>query len=345
MSGPEGWIAAAADWSDDRFAALQDLVFQGVVSPILYDLGFAHRLEEAYTATGAALAAAVGLVALRLLLIPLERLWPVEARGPARAVAADVAYTLIHRLGFFGLLVFALTDPAEIALQRAALAFGFDGGTLTDAVPWLRETPAAALAVCLVATDFTLYWIHRAQHASAVWWSLHALHHSQRHMTMWTDDRQHLLDSLVIALVLIAVGTIVGTPPASYAWVGVLTGLVEGLSHANLRLDFGPVGGRLLVSPRYHRTHHALVEPGPGPGPGPRLPRYSNFATLFPVWDWLFGTADFRRDDYRPTGIVNDPFGDGLIRQQIAGLRQLARALARKIGGARKASAMTLPNA
>jgi len=49
----------------------------------------------------------------------------------------------------------------------------------------------------IVLDDFTGYWIHRAQHHFNWWWSLHSLHHAQRQMTMWSDNRNHLLDDLL----------------------------------------------------------------------------------------------------------------------------------------------------
>lgn len=305
----------------DGFLWLQDRVWELVVQPLVYALGFAAYIEDAYTATGTLLMGAVGVVAMVLLLVPLERSRAVEAPGPWRAVAADVAYTLIHRLGLFGLIAFAFTDPVEIAVTHGLIALGLPRGSLLDSVPLLRDWPGLELAVYVLVLDFVLYWVHRGQHGLAAWWALHALHHSQRHMTLWSNDRNHLLDDALIALVMVVVGTLVGLPPADYAWFAVALGLVESLSHANARLDFGPLGERLLVSPRYHRAHHAI-----GDYANAEM-RSCNFAVLFPVWDMLFGTADFRRDHYPATGIMDDDFGDGLLRQQAAGLRRLVRLL------------------
>jgi sterol desaturase/sphingolipid hydroxylase (fatty acid hydroxylase superfamily) len=55
-----------------------------------------------------------------------------------------------------------------------------------------------------------------------------------------------------------------------------------------------------------------------------------NFAVLFPVWDILFGTADFR-SAVQPTGIRDQldgrDYGRGFLSQQWLGLVRMKRAL------------------
>jgi hypothetical protein len=81
----------------------------------------------------------------------------------------------------------------------------------------------------------------------------------------------------------------------------------------------------LLVSPRYHRWHHALDLPGG------RQYRYGcNFAVLFPVWDQLFATQ-YRGQAMPACGIRHGPLPEsaaqsGFWRQQYEGLCALAAA-------------------
>lgn len=73
------------------------------------------------------------------------------------------------------------------------------------------------------------------------------------------------------------------------------------------------------MSPRYHRLHHGIGHEGAARG--------CNFATLFPVWDMLFGTAHFERA-YPPTGIRDQldgrDYGQGFWSQQWLALRRMA---------------------
>lgn len=94
----------------------------------------------------------------------------------------------------------------------------------------------------------------------------------------------------------------IGVPPGQFIAVVVCGQLLESLPHANLRLHFGAVGERLLVSPRFHRLHHSIGLGHESQGPG-SLGGH-NFAVLFPVWDLVFGTANFE-NHYDPTGICD----------------------------------------
>ena len=73
------------------------------------------------------------------------------------------------------------------------------------------------------------------------------------------------------------------------------------------------------------RVHHAIGFGHEGPARG------CNFASLLPIWDILFGTADFS-PIYPATGIRDQlagaRYGDGFFGQQWLGLRRLALSLA-----------------
>jgi sterol desaturase/sphingolipid hydroxylase (fatty acid hydroxylase superfamily) len=151
-----------------------------------------------------------------------------------------------------------------------------------------------------VVFDFIHYLIHRGQHQLHRWWSLHSLHHSQRQMTMWTDNRNHLLDDVITTLILSVVAKLIGVGPGQFVALVVLSQLSESFQHANIRCSFGWLGDRLWVSPRFHRLHHAI---GIGhESEGPQTLGGHNFGVLFPWWDMMFKTADFS-NRYDPTGV------------------------------------------
>src|SRR5690606_24806863 len=133
--------------------------------------------------------------------------------------------------------------------------------------------------------DLVEYLVHRGQHRFAWWWRLHALHHSQRQMTMWSDDRNHLLDDLIHDAVVVAAAQLIGVAPGQFVAAVALMQLSQSLQHANLRLAFGRLGERLWISPRFHRLHHAI---GVGhESHGPRTLGGRNFGVLLPWWDML----------------------------------------------------------
>ena len=61
----------------------------------------------------------------------------------------------------------------------------------------MTDTAWFGFLAYLLVFDFIDYWLHRAQHGASWWWGLHSLHHSQRQMTLWSDNRNHLLDDLI----------------------------------------------------------------------------------------------------------------------------------------------------
>lgn len=296
-------------------------LFESVVQPAVFHLGLVSWLEASFDATEIFMIGAAEVVVLAVLLGALEKWRPVEVWADRRAVRVDVAYTLLVRLGVLPLAIFFLLLPVVDGLDGWLRMHDVIPPKLEDAFPALFDHPVASFLAYLVVIDFVLYWVHRAQHAFGWWWALHALHHSQREMTFWTDDRNHLLDMVITDLVLAVAALLVGVAPGQFVAIVAVTRAVESLSHANVRLAYGRVGERLLVSPRFHRVHHAI-----GLGhEGARLG--CNFAVLFPVWDHLFGTANPVRE-YPATGIRDQlhgrDYGEGFWRQQWLGLKRLA---------------------
>lgn len=300
---------------------VQGWLFQAVVLPVLVWAGALQYTEDAFNGTEEFVLGALEIVVLLAILLPLERFLPYERKAAgSRAVRVDVIYTVLHRLGIFPLFFFFAFRPFFDAAQAWLHLHGVPTFGLEALLPGLAEAPLIAFLVYLVLLDFAQYWVHRAQHRLAWWWALHALHHSQRQMTFWTDNRNHLLDSVITDSVFAAIALAIGVPPAQFALLVVLSRMVESLSHANVRLSFGAIGERLLVSPRFHRLHHAIVASPHGDYHG------ANYAVLFPVWDVLFGTADFRREP-GPTGIDDQlagrDYGEGFWEQQWLGLQRM----------------------
>lgn len=300
---------------EEVFGAAQQQLFESLLQPLMFAAGLGQFLEDGYAATGWLI---VGLVQIALLLAvigPLQRLWPVEPVRDRAAVGTDVVYTLVHRLGLFRVALFFTVEPLFDELFGLARVAGWNTWHVDQLWPGVTDRAWASFLIYLVVFDFVDYWIHRAQHGWRWWWSLHALHHSQRQMTMWSDNRNHLLDDLLRDTVFVVVGQVIGVGPGQFIALVALTQLSESLQHANLRWWFGAVGERLWVSPRFHRLHHSIAIPD------------RNFGVLLPWWDLLFRTANFERR-YEPTGIRDQveqgrDYGRGFWSQQWLGLKRL----------------------
>jgi sterol desaturase/sphingolipid hydroxylase (fatty acid hydroxylase superfamily) len=144
-------------------------------------------------------------------------------------------------------------------------------------------------------------------------------------MTMWTDNRNHLLDSVITDLILVLVAILIGVGPGQFVALVAVSQLSESLQHADLKLWFGRVGERLWVSPRFHRLHHSIGIGHETSGKG-TLGGY-NFGVLLPWWDMLFGTANFELR-FDATGVRDQveqgrDYGRGFWAQQVQGLKRL----------------------
>lgn len=319
------------DTLTDIFANTQAALYEGVMQPIAFATGLGNRLEDVFNGTGWLL---VGLIQIAVMLVvigPLQRWRPVEAVTDTRAIRTDVIYTLIHRLGLFRVALFLWVDPLLDTLMGELRGQGVGTFHLESIWPGVTDGPWVSLLIYLVVFDFVNYWLHRAQHQWNWWWALHALHHSQRQMTQWTDNRNHLLDDLMGAVIWVLVAQLIGIAPTQFVAVVAITQLFENFQHANLRVSFGKWGERVWVSPRFHRLHHAIGL-GHETSQGTKIVLGGhNFGVLLPWWDVMFKTANFDVR-FEPTGIRDQveqgvDYGKGFWSQQRMGIKRLIYAL------------------
>ncbi len=319
-------VNAFFDSISGAFSAAQSWLFESLVQPLMFTMGLASVLEDGFDATGWLLVGLLQLLVLVVVIGPLQRWRPVEPIGDRATIRTDMLYTALHRLGLFRLVLFFTVEPLFDELFGALRVAGWQTFQL-DAL-WLGVTdqPLVSLLLYLVVLDCVDYWVHRGQHRFQWWWQLHALHHAQRQMTMWSDNRNHLLDDLLRDALMVLVAQAIGVAPGQFVAIVAFTQLSESLQHANLRLWFGTIGERLWISPRFHRLHHAI---GIGHEPAERRGVAGvNFGVLLPWWDMLFGTANFELR-YEPTGVRDQvergrDYGRGFWSQQWLGLKRLA---------------------
>lgn len=213
--------------------------------------------------------------------------------------------------------VFLVIEVTTIALAFSAfraLARAHDVGYL---IPWrlggpgLGETLLGLLAF-MVILDGVLYAMHRVQHQTRLLWTGHRLHHSDDHVDVSTTVRLHAIDLVFKAVCIGLFFTIIMPPPIVADRLFFVIPFVW-LYYIHLDIEVGH--GRLwwlLASPRYHYLHHEKIRSGHG----------CNFASIFPVWDLMFGTAASSRRpadieiglaDWRPLSLwemIARPFSD-----------------------------------
>ena len=320
------------------FSIVQAWLFEQLVQPVMFIAGLGEYIEDAFEGTEWFLTGAVELALLYTILRPLEAAIPVHQFGNPRARWNDFIYTLIHRLGLFPILLFFTLDPVMDAIAGMLRYEGVHPFNLDALLPDML--PAVGFVLYLVVLDFFDYWFHRAQHHFNWWWGLHSLHHSQQDMNLWSDNRNHLLDDLLHDIYLAVIALAIGVPPAQYVLLVSLSRALQSLQHANVRIQFGALGERLLVSPRFHRMHHAIGLGHESHGAGTL--GGCNFGVLLPIWDQLFGTARHTRS-FETTGVRDQlpthgadgrivpgrDYGHGFWQQQWLGLKRMVEYMRR----------------
>lgn len=311
--------------AEDLFDSAHQWLFETIVQPVFFHLGLSGFIEDAFDGSMWLLIGVLQVILIAVVFGSLQRWRPAEPVVDRQQIRIDILYTLIHRLGLFRLVLFFSIQPIWDFLFGQASLHGISTFHVDQLWPGVTDIALVSLIIYILIFDFVDYFYHRAQHRFSWFWSLHAVHHSQRQMTMWSDNRNHLLDSLLRSTVFVLVAKLIGVAPGQFVLIVVLTQLIESYSHANIRMSFGKIGERLVVSPKFHRYHHSIEYNESTAGPA----RGHNFAVLFPVWDMLFGTARYDTGyaktgihDQEPEGGSRD-YGRSFLSQQWLGLKRM----------------------
>jgi sterol desaturase/sphingolipid hydroxylase (fatty acid hydroxylase superfamily) len=303
---------------DNMVSAVQTLLYVDVVQPFFYRFGLMGYDEDTYDALYWVIIGVLEIAVTYLALRPLEAFRPIELWQDRKALRADVIYTWIAKLGIINIAFFFMLQPLFDHWQSLISIYGIPNIDIDSLWPGVTDQPVVSFAIYLVLLDFAGYWYHRWQHRFGVWWELHAVHHSQQQMSLWADDRNHFLDDIIQAAFFASISLFIGVQPNQFVVLIAVSNFMQSIQHVNARLPYGWLLERIIVSPIFHRRHHAIGYGHEGTAYG------CNFGVLFPWWDMMFRTVSWNRD-VEPTGIRDQlptpsgsgrSYGDGLIAQQ-----------------------------
>jgi len=311
-------FAAIPSEVSNAYGVIQEWVFSNIVAPILYQLDLMSWAEDVFDGVDWFLFGCIQILLIVVVLRTWERLAPAEVQERfASSTKADLFYTLFHRLGVFHGLIFIALSGSFFELDSVLHDFRFDRLNVENWWPGITSIPVVSFLLYLVLLDFVDYCYHRASHAFNWWWQLHALHHSQTVMTAWSDNRNHFLDDIMRAVVMAFFALLFGVSPGQFIALVALSQFIQSWQHANIKVHLGPAR-YLLISPMYHRMHHAVGYGHEAIGK-PGVLGGCNFGILFPWWDMVFKTAIFPKAVY-PTGVLNLNVSQNIITQQWQGL-------------------------
>lgn len=240
----------------------------------------------------------VNVLLVGFLFVPLERFFPHHADQTVfrDEWQEDMFYYLVSSM-LVQVLTFITMAPSNF------VNLNFDLSTVRG---YISDLPfAVQVFAIMVATDFVQYWVHRAFHTFPFLWKFHAIHHSTKKMDWLAGARMHFIEIAVLrGLTAVPMFTLGFRPEAIQGYL-LIVYFYSSFIHSNIGWRFGWLE-RWFVTPRFHHWHHG----------SDRDAIDINYASHFPLFDWLFGTHHLPKKEWPQNyGVVGDGVPRGYWRQ------------------------------
>ena len=175
---------------------------------------------------------------LFLVLGLLEQIRPVT-QVPIRHYAFNIGYAFINN--FFVALIAPLTAlGVAMATQHTTTGLidlrgsGFGGifGAIT------------AMLIFALIFDFFNYWLHRLEHANAILWQEHLLHHCDEYVNVTSGSRSHFLVQFLMPLfITIPMAILFALPPITITAIALMPAAWNHVVHLISDSDLVGCGG------------------------------------------------------------------------------------------------------
>jgi sterol desaturase/sphingolipid hydroxylase (fatty acid hydroxylase superfamily) len=272
-------------------------MLSGWIEPLRAKAGeFAHDL-------GAFALCALFFVVLALLVKGRSAI--ADARSAVGEIRINLIVTLLGALAVGPLVSLFMLGLIEV--------FKTHGLHLAPPTLWDKIGQVPTLLLAIVVGDFIGYWRHRIQHTKWLW-PAHAIHHSDTRLNWLSLERMHPFDQFGSALDTVLLSAL-GFPFWALAGNVFVRHYYGYFIHADVPFTLGKAN-LILNSPAMHRWHHARDVDGSG----------HNFATVFSIYDRMFGTYFQPGPCEAPLGVRED-MGKGALGQYLHPLKVWGRAL------------------
>lgn len=200
--------------------------------------------------------------------IPLFRL--NYRKNKLQHALVNFGFTVMHLIIHTGLAVFIVMLSDWCKAANWGLVY------------WLNAGVGGAIAIGVLALDFSSWLVHWVMHKNAYLWRYHLIHHSDNKVDVTTGLRHHPGDSLLRGIFFLLLIFVSGAPMYSVMIYQTLVVVTTAFTHANISLP--PLLDKslsyILVSPNMHKVHHHWKQPYTD----------SNYGAVFSIWDRMFGT-------------------------------------------------------
>lgn len=210
--------------------------------------------------------------------------WCWESLAPFFSQASRVRHAARN-------LVLAVINTFVIVVVFAGATVAVSELSAANGIGLLHHFPVAdpvRLVVAFLVLDVFTYWWHRANHRFPLLWRFHRTHHSDPNMDVSTATRFHLGEIAISSTMRLPLIALVGISIEGVLLYDFLLLLATQFHHANLGLPakFDRALRYAIVSPNMHKVHHSSEQ----------VETDSNYASVFSIWDRVFGTYRERRD-------------------------------------------------
>ena len=212
-------------------------------------------------------------IVLVLVVVVCEQLWPAERLNAlSRGHLQDACFFVLYATLVVPLVTLIGVGAATFLIGHASWI------VIGQTATWPRWI---LVIVTLIAMDACNWVAHWSEHRFRALWRMHAVHHTQEELNVLTSFRAHPL-AHTTGFILATVPVVAMTADHPMAPMLITAYLCLGtVPHANVHWSFGPLG-RIIVSPAYHRLHHAMDGP-----------QNVNLGIVLTVWDVLARRAVF----------------------------------------------------
>ena len=194
---------------------------------------------------------------------------------------------------------------APLVLLTIVITENFVGKFEIALVPttfWETLNGGVLLIITVFFGDLVGYLRHRIEHTRLLW-PVHAVHHSDTHLTWLSFARVHPINQITTAIFDLSILLLLGFPDWAITGAFLFRHYYGMVIHADLPWTYGWLG-HVFVSPAMHKWHH--VKEGEAIG--------TNFSIVFAFIDKLFGTFYLPGPCTVETG-VEEEMGSGLRNQ------------------------------
>ena len=206
-------------------------------------------------------------------------------RDYAHDLKVDVLHAVFSTGGASALLELIVVGWLVVAAEWASTTLGVTLWPTELALP-------LQLGLALVVGDFGAYWLHRLCHNSALFWRIHAVHHSSEKLYGVNSARNHPINVMTAYLASVGPLVLLGATGEVLLLLSIFTSVNGVVQHSNIDLKLGPLNW-VFASPSLHRRHHHVTVERSN----------TNFGSNLILWDIVFGTRAL------PDGERNDEVG------------------------------------